>query len=181
VTHCCFRFVLHQYQSILLDDRYHLGTTLPESLCNGTVAGSRTCNIWVSSPVPNLCTARHLFLLNQPVCLHSRSVLSSVAFSALTLLVGCQEEPVKKSDEMLMWLTVWSKTQMICIWSSWCQCHPIISCFIKIHIGFYSAQCSHCKRCISYGNSVRVSHAGIVSKRRHIARCSLHRWIAKCV
>jgi len=29
--------------------------------------------------------------------------------------------------------------------------------------------------------SVRLSHAGIVSKRRHIARCSLHRWIAKCV
>ena len=33
-------------------------------------------------------------------------------------------------------------------------------------------QCSHCKRCISYGNSVRPSvcpsHAGIVSKRRHV-------------
>jgi len=51
------------------------------------------------------------------------------------------------------------------------------------------AQCSHCKRCISYGNSVRLSvclsvcptHAGIVSKRRHVARCSFHRWIAKRV
>ena len=47
------------------------------------------------------------------------------------------------------------------------------------------AQCSHCKRCISYSNSVRLSvrlsHAGIVSKRRHVARCSLHRWIAKYV
>jgi len=29
--------------------------------------------------------------------------------------------------------------------------------------------------------SVRPSHAGIVSKRRHVARCNLHRWIAKCV
>jgi len=28
--------------------------------------------------------------------------------------------------------------------------------------------------------SVRPSHAGIVSKPRHVARCSLHRWIAKC-
>jgi len=59
---------------------------------------------------------------------------------------------------------------------------------------FYSApQCSHCKRCTSYSNSVclsvclsvcpsvRPSHAGIVSKRRHVARCSLHCWIAKCV
>ena len=51
------------------------------------------------------------------------------------------------------------------------------------------AECSHCKRCISYSNSVcpsvrlsvRPSHSGIVSKRRHVARCSLHRWIAKCV
>ena len=51
------------------------------------------------------------------------------------------------------------------------------------------AQCSHCKRCISYSKSVclsvcpsvRPSHAGIVSKRRHVARCSLHHLIAKCV
>ena len=47
------------------------------------------------------------------------------------------------------------------------------------------AQCTHCKRCISYSNSVcrsvRLLHASIVSKRRHVARCSLHRWMAKCV
>jgi len=36
------------------------------------------------------------------------------------------------SYEVLMWLSVWSKMQMICIWFSWCHCHPIISCFIKI-------------------------------------------------
>ena len=24
---------------------------------------------------------------------------------------------------------------MICMWSSWCQCHPIISCFLKIQNG----------------------------------------------
>jgi len=29
--------------------------------------------------------------------------------------------------------------------------------------------------------SVRLSHAGIVSKRLHVAWCSLHRQIAKCV
>jgi len=51
------------------------------------------------------------------------------------------------------------------------------------------AQYSHCKCCISYSNSVRLSvrpsvrpsHAGIVSKRRHVTQYSLHRWIAKCV
>ena len=58
------------------------------------------------------------------------------AFSALTLLVGRQEEhPAckKLSDEMLVWLSVWSKVQIVCMWSSWCSCipNPIISCLIK--------------------------------------------------
>jgi len=40
--------------------------------------------------------------------------------------------------------------------------------------------------CTNYGNSVRpsavcLSHASIVSKRLHVARCSLHCQIAKCV
>ena len=43
------------------------------------------------------------------------------AFSALTLLVGCQEgHPARKnlSDEVLAGLSVWSEVQMTCIWSS---------------------------------------------------------------
>jgi len=39
------------------------------------------------------------------------------------------------SDVVLAWLSVWSEVQMICIWSSWCHCHPIISCFIRIQNG----------------------------------------------
>jgi len=57
------------------------------------------------------------------------------AFSALILLVGHQEDyPACKrpSDEVLAWLSVYSKVQIICIWSGWCHCHAIISCFIKI-------------------------------------------------
>jgi len=45
------------------------------------------------------------------------------AFSALTLLVGCQEEHTackNLSDEVLTWLSVWSEMRMICISSSWC-------------------------------------------------------------
>jgi len=59
------------------------------------------------------------------------------SFSALTLLVGPQEEhpACKNSNEVLAWLSVWSKVQMLCIWSSWCHCHPIFSCFIKIQTG----------------------------------------------
>jgi len=61
-----------------------------------------------------------------------------LAFSALTPSVGRQEEHLacrKLSDEVLAWLSVCSKVQMIYIWSIWCHCHPITSCFIKIQIG----------------------------------------------
>jgi len=60
------------------------------------------------------------------------------AFSASMLFVGQQEgHPAckKLSGEVMAWLSVWSKVEMICIWSSWCYCHPIISCFIKIQNG----------------------------------------------
>jgi len=43
------------------------------------------------------------------------------AFSALTLLVGRQEEhPACKSlgDAVLKWLSVYSEVQMMCIWPS---------------------------------------------------------------
>jgi len=56
----------------------------------------------------------------------------------LALLAGRQEEhPVCKnlSDDVLKWLSICSRVQMICIWSSWCHCHLIISCFIKIQNG----------------------------------------------
>jgi len=64
---------------------------------------------------------------------------SSYNFSALTLLVGYNPKsvrPANPNDEVLAWLAVWSEVQMICIWSSWCHCHPIISCFIKFQNGF---------------------------------------------
>ena len=41
----------------------------------------------------------------------------------------------KLSSELLAWLSVWMEVQMVCMWSSWCHCHPVISCFIKIQIG----------------------------------------------
>ena len=52
---------------------------------------------------------------------HYFSALHCCAFIALTLLVGRQEEhPAYKkySDEVLMWLSVWSEVQIVCIWSS---------------------------------------------------------------
>ena len=43
--------------------------------------------------------------------------------------------PVKLSGEVLTWLSLWSKVQMICIWCCWCHCHLIISCASKIQNG----------------------------------------------
>ena len=40
------------------------------------------------------------------------------------------------SDEVLVWLSVWSEVQMICIWFSWCHCHSIIFCSVNIQNGF---------------------------------------------
>jgi len=48
-------------------------------------------------------------------------MIKEFASSALTLLVGRQEEhPAckKLTDEVLAWLPVWIEVQMICIWSS---------------------------------------------------------------
>jgi len=48
-------------------------------------------------------------------------VLHYYAFSALMLLAGRQEgHPACKNlcGEVLLWLSVWSKVQIICIWSS---------------------------------------------------------------
>jgi len=59
-----------------------------------------------------------------------------VAFSALTLLVGHHEEQpacknwVMRCCRVLVWLSVWSEVQIICIGSSWCHFHPL-SCLIK--------------------------------------------------
>jgi len=43
-----------------------------------------------------------------------------IAFSVLTLLIGQKEHLAckKLSDEVLAWLSVWYKVQMIFVWSS---------------------------------------------------------------
>ena len=93
---------------------------------------------------------------------------SDNTFIALTPLVGCQEKHLackKSSDEMLAWLSVWSLVQMVCIWSSWCHCHPIISCFVKIQIGltFLVPACPSCpEKEIVKRVSVKVKKVGFL-------------------
>ena len=50
-------------------------------------------------------------------------------------LVGWQEEHLACKKLKQQWLSVWCEVQMICIWSSWCLCYPIISCSSKIQNG----------------------------------------------
>ena len=60
----------------------------------------------------------------------------TVAFSALTLLVGWQKgHPAckKLSGEVLAWLSVWSKMQT-CIWPSWCHCHSLSLTSVKFRL-----------------------------------------------
>jgi len=54
----------------------------------------------------------------------------SYAFSALTLWLGSRNgiRSVKKlNGEVLTCLFVCSEVKMICIWYSWCYCHPVVS------------------------------------------------------
>ena len=64
----------------------------------------------------------------------------NIAFSVLTLLVGWQEEHSACTNWVVRyWRGYLSavKCKMIRIWSSWCHCHPIISCCSKIHNGLH--------------------------------------------
>jgi len=66
-------------------------------------------------------------------CCHHEVHLVTIAFSALTLLVGRQEgHPAckKLSGGVLAWLSLWSEMQT-CIWPSWCHCHSLFLGSVK--------------------------------------------------
>ena len=78
-----------------------------------TVVYHRSSAIYVVVVIVIICTITVI----ETLCLQ---------FSALTLLVGWQEEHLARknlSDEVLAWLSVWSKVQTTCICCSWCQCY----------------------------------------------------------
>ena len=65
---------------------------------------------------------------------HSQMACWWLVISALTLFVGWQEE--RPACNNIGWgigmvVFFWSEMQS-CIWSRWCHCHSIISCFSKI-------------------------------------------------
>jgi len=85
----------------------------------------------------------------------------------------------KLSGEVLEWLSVWSKLQMICIWSSWYYCRPIISCFIKIQIDLSK----YLYICIAlyHDSSLKRSGMAHVNEGSHSFTCHpshtfIHKW-----
>jgi len=105
----------------------------------------------------------------------------SNAFLTLTLLAGCQEEHLASKNWVIRcWCGYLSgEVQMICIWSSWCHCHPIISCFIKIRISLtflVPAYPSCSRKEVVKWMFVSISHRS-VSVHNDVVEC-VSRW--KC-
>ena len=85
------------------------------------VIGQRTLDDASDSIVNSFVTTVLLVLVKTVVCFLLSFCCSLIASSALTLLVRRQEEhPACKqlNDEVLVWLSVWSEVQIVCIWSS---------------------------------------------------------------
>jgi len=55
-------------------------------------------------------------------------LLSAICLQCFDAVDWVAGRAKKLSGEVLAWLSVWSEVQMICILSSWCHCHPVISC-----------------------------------------------------
>ena len=108
-------------------------------------------------------SSRVLFISSVPRI----AILSSVLWHHW-LSVRKSIRPVKyMSGEVLAWLRVWREVQMICVWSSWCHCHSIISCFVKIHIDLtflvlaypgYPGKRVRLSRCLSSTYSYYLCH-----------------------
>jgi len=106
--HFCGQFLLHSYNKNTEKIRIPQGTVACAGQCQ-----TRLNNKNIKYNITSWSDAALNFL---------RIILSLCysAFSALTLLVGHQEEhPACKkwNDEVLEWLSVRSVLQMICIWS----------------------------------------------------------------
>ena len=123
------------------------------------------------------CLLTAAALTNDRSC--SNSVCSNLPFTSLSVdrcSILVTDQPIRQTV---------SEIYFILCCAVFVTGRIMLPLFIRL---LQRAQCSHCKRCISYSNSVRPSvcpsvrlsvcpsHAGIVSKRRHVARCSLHRW-----
>jgi len=74
----------------------------------------------------------------------------------------------KLSDEVLLYVSVWSEVQIICIWSSRCQCHPSSLASLKSGIGlpfwFWLTEVVLEKRPLNEFSSSSSSSSSVCSK-----------------
>ena len=107
-----------------------------------------------------------------------------LAFSALMLLVGRQEEhpACKLSGGVLAWLSVWSKVQT-CIWPSWCHCHSQSLFFSKIPIGLPGKRATKrggvCDYLLIFHQVTKIFHCVIDCFGRFLL-ISYH-WFSQCL
>jgi len=99
----------------------------------------RSSHITIQPLAEGIWLTSNVFICSSVTCgIRDLPPVLWLPYNALTLLFGHQEGRLackKLSVGVLAWLSVWSEVQMICIWSSWCHCHPIMSCSSKIQIG----------------------------------------------
>ena len=114
----------YQHHTTLLTERCSYCIAVSTFLCRYRPEVGGTLGEHISQPIATyIMITVHLFLCG----FSAWCGFSACAFSALTLSIGHQvEHPVckKLSDEVLMWLFIWSEVQIVCIWSSWCHCIP---------------------------------------------------------
>jgi len=85
----------------------------------------------------------------------------------------------KLSDEVLVWLSVWSEVQIIGIPSSWCHYLPVISCFIKIQKGLsFSVLAYRCPRKEAIRQVSGPAH--VVRWLDHLGAMCSRAWCALC-
>ena len=103
------------------------------------------------------------------------------AFSALTLLVGHQEEhpACEWWGVGVVISSAWSEVQTVCIWSSWCHCHPQTPSSLASFIPdwFYLSGTGLPRLSWKRGHytGVCVFHAAVTSTTRTAKSCIIYR------
>ena len=73
------------------------------------------------TPPPKQSTDTISFMA-EPISFYFCSCLQ--CFDTVGWASGSASGLQKLSDEVLVWLSICSEVQIVCVWSSWCHCHP---------------------------------------------------------
>jgi len=88
--------------------------------------------MWTSS-----ASSRTRFMYSSKPCSCTYAHTMSVYIYSPSVLWHCRQIGVRKSIwpvKTEWWLSVWSQVQIVCIWSSWCLCHPKTPSSVQIGV-----------------------------------------------